>query len=114
MVRSGAGKDTLWVWHQKTIDFDGGKRSDTIRFEYQTGSFPQAASGAVVDLAAGTGTNPHGGEIKLNNIENVIGQFGKSNDLLGNESDNFLRGGVMSDTLRQKWRRLHCWRLRGG
>ena len=99
-VNGKAGDDRLNVWHQKTIKFDGGAGNDTIAFDYAHGFQPQPANGATVDLTARTGTNPFGGAITLVNVENVVGQFGASNNLRGNALSNILQGGIAADTLR--------------
>jgi Ca2+-binding RTX toxin-like protein len=98
-IRSKDGDDTVWVWHKKNVDFDGGDGTDTLRFEHQIGSAEQPVNGAMIDLAAGTGTNAFGGKITLRNVENVVGQFGGSNDLRGDGHANYLRGGTQADTL---------------
>lgn len=98
-IDSGAGNDVVWVWHKKNIVLDGGSGNDTLRFEYQFGFANQPAQGAVIDLAAGTGTNPFGGTIKVKNVENVVGQSGAANDLRGDGHANHLQGGTLADTL---------------
>lgn len=98
-VTGGGGNDTVWIWQQKDVDFDGGKGSDTLSFDYQDGFAPQPATGADVDLSTGTATNPHGGTIKFANVENVIGQFGASNNIKGDGNANHLQGGTLADTL---------------
>jgi Ca2+-binding RTX toxin-like protein len=98
-VNGNEGNDNLYVWHAKTIFYDGGSGSDTITFDYQEG-FHSFSAGAVVDLTLGTGTNPFGGALHLSNVENVIGVFNFNNDLRGSAADNFLQGGTAVDQLR--------------
>ena len=99
-VEGKGGDDHLFVWHQKDVDFDGGKGSDTLEFGHEFGSFPGPAVGAAVDLTKGKGTNPFGGTLKLKDVENVVGVFNKNNDLRGDKEDNFLLGGTAADKLR--------------
>ena len=99
-IKSKAGDDHIYVWHQKAIVFNGGGGSDTIEFAHQIGGFDGAPIGAVIDLTAGTGTNPFGGAIKLKKVENVVGEFDSSNSLRGDKHDNRLNGGIAADTLR--------------
>ena len=99
-IKSKGGDDHIYVWHQKAIVFNGGGGSDTIEFAHQIGGFDGAPIGAVIDLTAGTGTNPFGGAIKLKKVENVVGEFDSSNSLRGDKHDNRLNGGIAADTLR--------------
>jgi Ca2+-binding RTX toxin-like protein len=100
-IKAKGGDDHVFVWHSKTIVFDGGGGVDTIEFAHDIGGGASApVAGAVVDLTKGTGTNPFGGTLKLKDVENVIGQFSMSNDLRGDKHDNRLNGGTAADTLR--------------
>jgi Ca2+-binding RTX toxin-like protein len=98
-VKAGGGADLIQIWQPKTAEIDGGAGIDTIEFSYYIGSQPQPENGATVDLAAKTGTNPQGGSLVIENVERIVGQFGASNSLKGDGKDNYLRSGILADTL---------------
>jgi len=102
-VAGGGGNDTLYVWHDKTVDFDGGDGVDTIAFESQQGATPASVSDLTVNLTNHTASaNPFGGggTLTLTHVENVLGVFGRNNDLTSDGEANFLRGGTAVDHLR--------------
>ena len=94
-VESGAGDDKLFVWHQKTVDFDGGKGIDTILFTsnygdpYPTGYKQQL----VIDLGKGKGDNPYGGTLKLHHVENVVGTS-QADKITGDDHANVIGDGA--------------------
>ena len=93
-VTGGSGDETLRVWHDKDIVFDGNGGSDTISFQaYFTTLTPTPLHGAVIDLDAGTaGANPYGtGTLTLTDVENVVGTTA-SDTLTGNGANNRLDG----------------------
>jgi Ca2+-binding RTX toxin-like protein len=99
-VDAGEGDDVIHVWHQKNIHLDGGAGVDTLTFNVNIGTTPTPPNGAVVDLTAGTGTNPYGGALTISNVENIVGTT-KDDNLRGNSADNKLDGGLGgNDTLR--------------
>jgi Ca2+-binding RTX toxin-like protein len=99
-IDAGAGNDTIYAWHAKTIVLDGGAGSDTLVFDHLIGfTADDPGKGATVDLTKGTGVNPFGGTIKLKNVENVTGWFGEANTLTGDEHANKLIGGNYGDII---------------
>ena len=104
-VKSGAGDDKLFVWHQKTVDFDGGKGIDTILFTsnygdpYPTGYKQQL----VIDLGKGKGDNPYGGTLKLHHVENVVGTS-QADKITGDNHANVIGGAfdVGADIIKAK------------
>jgi serralysin len=98
-VDAGAGNDLIDIWHQKNAVIDGGKGTDSIEFYNYAGAFVPADGVARVDLQKGTGTNPFGGTLAIENVENVINMFNGSSDLRGDGHANYLRGGASADTL---------------
>jgi Ca2+-binding RTX toxin-like protein len=93
-VTAGDGDDRVYKWNSGDLAYDGGDGSDWLIFQPSAGDVPAAPGGAVVDLTAGTGTNPFGGSLDLTDVENVSGVFDQSNDLRGNSADNTLVGGA--------------------
>lgn len=87
-VNSGAGDDTLYLWHSKNVVYNGGAGSDTLMLEhFDGGGAGNPTAGIVVNLKTGAGTNPFGGTLKLSGVENVSGTF--NNDLIkGNNVAN--------------------------
>ena len=96
-VDAGGGNDLLEIWHAKNAVIDGGTGADTIDFNSYFGFPSPPVSVATVDLAAGTGTNPYGGTLTINNIENLDNFIGTS-DFRGDGQDNDFRGGSHADT----------------
>jgi Ca2+-binding RTX toxin-like protein len=99
-VNAGKGDDLLRVWHQKDVIFNGGKGVDTINFDVSLGSTPAAPTGAVVNLKAGTGTNPFGGTLSFTAVENAFGVSDKANTLTGSDKANQLGAGHQADTIK--------------
>jgi Ca2+-binding RTX toxin-like protein len=101
VVDSGSGDDTVYVWHRKTVDFDGGKGSDTLIFDHVVGGGDiQATIGATVDLGKGTATNPWSGAITLTNVENVVGYLLAANTIIGSSQANDIGSGGFGDTIK--------------
>jgi Ca2+-binding RTX toxin-like protein len=101
VVDGEGGNDVLHVWHQKTVDFDGGKGSDTLDFGQNFGRIDDLPeTGATVDLRNGTGANPWGGTIKLTSVENVMGFYGAANVLTGDDGANRITSGGYGDALK--------------
>ena len=93
-VKGGGGNDTLYVWHHKNVDFDGAGGKDLLTFQAYIGPYPTTPTGpAIVNLSAGTGTNPYGGTLILKNVENVIGTE-LADTLTGNGSANVFGDGI--------------------
>ena len=88
----GKGDDSVYVWHEKKIDFDGGKDVDTIQFTSNFGDpFPTPfAQQLVIDLDKGTGKNPYGGKLKLTNVENVVGTS-QADKINGDDKANIIQ-----------------------
>ena len=99
-VNAGKGDDLLRVWHDKNVVFSGGKGLDTISFTPSMGSAPAASTGAVVNLATGTGSNPFGGTLSFSSVENASGVFNQANTLIGNGAANQLVSGHAADTIK--------------
>lgn len=97
-VSSGDGYDFLHVWNSKNVIFNGGTGSDRIIFGAEYGSDGPLVSGAIVDLTAGTGTNPFGGTLSFTKVEEVIGTS-LVDQLRGNASDNRLDGNGGYDSM---------------
>lgn len=94
-VSAGAGDDIVFKWKNGNLNFDGGAGSDTLSFNVATGGvYPTPhAAGAIVNLGAGTGTNPYGGTLKLASVENVVGTD-KADTLTGSNADNKFGDGI--------------------
>jgi Ca2+-binding RTX toxin-like protein len=95
-VKGGKGDDKLFVWHEKTVDFDGGKDIDTILFSANGPGDPYptpATQQLVVDLDKGNGQNPYGGKLKLENVENVVGTPG-ADKITGDNKANIIGDGA--------------------
>lgn len=87
----GEGGNDRFYAQSGTNVFDGGDREDTVDYAF-------AASGAVVDLAAGSGSSA-GSNDQLVAVENAAG--GKHDDSLsGDANDNRLQGREGDDILR--------------
>jgi Ca2+-binding RTX toxin-like protein len=101
-VDSGDGNDTVYVWHRKNVDFDGGKGSDTLIFNNvvsgDSDTYPSV--GATVDLGKGTATNPWDGAITLKNVENIVGYLNAANAIIGNNDANHITTGGFGDTVK--------------
>ncbi|GAA0589963.1 hypothetical protein GCM10009416_30630 [Craurococcus roseus] len=91
-LAGGAGRDTL----------DGGAGLDTVRYDLLSPGTPLPVRGAVVDLAAGTATDPWGDTDTLRRIENAWGSHGADGILGAGGAGNrtWLRGLAGADTLR--------------
>ncbi len=74
-VAAGGGDDVVHKSRAGNLQMNGGAGLDTLAFRAFEGQvFPTPfVSGALVDLAAGTGTNPYGGALTLTEVENLIG-----------------------------------------
>ncbi len=95
-VTGGNGDDSLFVWHQKTVDFDGGKGVDTLLFRHNGVGYPyptEATQQLVIDLGKGKGKNPYGGSLKVKNVENVVGTPG-ADRITGNDKANIIGDGA--------------------
>ncbi len=92
-VDAGAGNDSIYVWHAKDVVLDGGDGSDTLVFNSQTGNSAVAPTGAVIDLSAGSGTNPYGGTLSLTAVENVVGT-NQADSLTGDDGPNVFGDGI--------------------
>jgi hypothetical protein len=88
-----AGHDTVYVWHQKNVTFDGGAGIDGVVFNYVVGSFPPPPNGVTIDLVTGRGTNPFGGKLDFSNVENIAGTQ-NADTISGNGKANVLYGGL--------------------
>jgi len=105
-VDSGKGDDKLFVWHQKTVDFDGGRGVDTILFNSNLGNpYPTPfKQQLVVDLDKGKGHNPYGGTLKLKHVENVVGTA-QADKITGDDHANVIGDGafdVGADTIKTR------------
>ena len=94
-VNAGAGDDTVYKWKSGKLAYDGGSGNDTLNFNTPDGAtYPTPhAAGAVVNLSAGTGTNPYGGMLTLTSVENIIGTD-KADTLTGSNADNRFGDGI--------------------
>lgn len=95
-VSGGKGDDKLYVWHQKTVDFNGGQGVDTILFRANGGGepYPTVATHAlVIDLGKGKGKNPYGGKLKIDKVENVVGTPG-ADKIIGDNKANVIGDGA--------------------
>jgi Ca2+-binding RTX toxin-like protein len=95
-VKSGDGNDSLFVWHEKTVDFNGGKGVDTILFSHNGVGYPyptEATQQLVIDLGKGKGQNPYGGKLKLDKVENVVGTPG-ADKITGDNKANIIGDGA--------------------
>lgn len=101
-VDGGAGNDTVYVWHQKNVAFDGGTGSDTLIFNnvVSSDSATYPTIGAAVDLGRGSATNPWGGTITLENVENVTGYMNAANKIIGNNDANHIATGGFGDSVK--------------
>ncbi len=91
-LAGGAGADTL----------DGAGGLDTVRYDLLGPGAPLPVRGAVVDLAAGTATDPWGDTDTLRRIENAWGSYG-ADSITGvavSGARTWLRGLAGADTLR--------------
>jgi Ca2+-binding RTX toxin-like protein len=91
-LAGGAGADTL----------DGGGGLDTVRYDLLSPGAPLPVRGAVVDLAAGTATDPWGDADTLRRIEHAWGSHG-ADSITGVAvagARTWLRGLGGADTLR--------------
>ncbi len=71
----GGTEDTLYVWHSKNVVWDENGTRNTLSFQPQltpTG-FVGASGALVLNLLTGEGTNPYGGTLDVQNVDNVIG-----------------------------------------
>ena len=91
-LAGGPGNDTL----------DGGTGHDVVFYDVQSAAAGLAQRGAVVDLAAGTATDPWGGTDTLLNLESAWGTH-LADEMTGRAAPgmrSFLRGLAGDDTLR--------------
>lgn len=74
-VIAGGGDDVVHKSRAGDLVMNGGTGVDTLAFRaFEGQAFPTPfLSGALVDLAAGTGASPYGGALTLTSVENVIG-----------------------------------------
>ncbi|MFO1159634.1 MAG: VCBS domain-containing protein [Reyranellaceae bacterium] len=94
-----AGGDDLVVkFHVGNLTYDGGDGSDTLSFKAEFGNpFPTPfAQQLVVDLGAGTGQNPYGGELHLTSVENIIGTP-NADKITGSDAANII-GDAITET----------------
>jgi hypothetical protein len=95
-VTGAKGDDSLFVWHEKTVDFDGGKGIDTVLFRHNGVGYPyptEATQQLVIDLGKGKGQNPYGGKLTLDNVENVVGTPG-ADRITGDNKANVIGDGA--------------------
>lgn len=95
-VNAKGGNDTVYVWHEKVVSYNGGSGSDWIAFQAATGAVnaPGLTTQLILDLRTGIGVNPFGGAaLKLTNVENVVGTD-QADRLTGNNAGNIFGDGV--------------------
>jgi hypothetical protein len=93
-VTANSGNDFVVKFKSGDLNYDGGIGSDTLSFQRGIGSVypPTFAQTLIVDLAAGTGTNPYGATLTLSGVENIIGTS-QADQIDGNGDANIIGDG---------------------
>ena len=98
-ITAAGSQNIVFEWQPGNLTYHG-TGPDTLSFQAYWGPYPnEPATGALVNLATGTGTNPYGGTLTLAGIENVVGTD-KADLFLGDDKRQRLRRRPL-----RRWRR---------
>ena len=90
-VITGNASDNYFIGYDGADTLDGGSGSDTV-------DYSESSDEVSIDLITGNASGGHASGDTLTSIENVVGSP-YSDTIIGNASDNILKGGVFWDTL---------------
>ena len=104
IVKSFGGDDRIYKLDSGSLNLNGGSGIDSLSFtprlpDHFDNPFTQKM---VVNLAAGTGKNPYGGNLTLTNVENVVGTSA-ADLIIGDKKANVIGDGFFdggADTVR--------------
>ena len=95
-VNSRAGDDAVLKWKSGNLTYDGGAGSDSLSFsaEFSVATPAPFVQQLVVNLTTGVGTNPYGGSLNLNSVENIIGTP-NADIITGNDDANIIGDAIV-------------------
>ena len=95
----GGTNSTLYVWQAKNVIWDENGTGNTLSFEPQItpAGFTGASGALVLNLLTGQGTNPYGGTLSVEHVDNVIGIEANGAYIVGNNDGDTIGDASVGD-----------------
>ena len=96
-IAGGSGA-SLWIWHDKNIVWTTTGSDNALVFDAEEGTYNAPSGELVLNLATGTGTNPWGGTLSFQGVDQVaIGYLAGDNEyIICNNNGDTINSGFGS------------------
>jgi hypothetical protein len=90
---AGGSDVAVWIWHDKNIDWTTTGTGNALVFDAEQGDNIQTPGILFLNLATGTGTNPWGGTLSVQGVDQVsVGSIGGEYIVCNNAGDTINSG----------------------
>jgi hypothetical protein len=90
----GGGNSSVWIWHQKNIFWNDTGTDNALVFDAQVGSYDAPAGELFLNLASGTGSNPWGGTLSFQGVNQIaVGSIAGNEYIICNNNGDTINFG---------------------